>query len=581
VASDGLVNPGPAAPGEALLEAESAGAAESSRNARAKPGAPSIPAAEPSRATATDPTAPSTLPASGAETLASDPAAGSSAVCWQMPIVDRARLHPAAGQAAALAGGKIAGSNTSAMNGFVDLALITAATDDWIDLPFSNSTAYRYVKYYGPAGSHGTIAEVEFYSGDVRLTGGGFGTAGSRAGTTGTFALALDGDVATAFEGPLPNDNYVGLDLAAEHVPAAPTFTPAPGTFATPPLVSLSAAPGAQLFYTLDGSDPQLNGIPYSGPITVASTSLLRAAATLECSAWSEPSQALYDVGAPDPSIERVGTAQSSLHIGNSLTDTIVDYLPEVAQAGGFTLDFNRYTIPGAGTWLYEQNPSGGFGVPNVQEALRTRSFDHVSMQPFPNNPCQITASADGSDSDSGYLNMAFSDALGQNPNVQFWVYQQWPSPIDINNCITGGTWTRGDWAPEAPADWEAAIQNELSYDEAVLAELVRLNPDAPPPFIVPGGLALVNLKHAVEAGSVPGISDFFGQLFQQGGTDIHLTPMGAYYVTLVFYACMFQDDPEGLAPAPAAGVSAEQALVLQQLAWETASSYASSGVSR
>ena len=74
----------------------------------------------------------------------------------------------------------------------------------------------------------------------------------------------------------------------------------------------------------------------------------------------------------------------------------------------------------------------------------RTRSFDHLSMQPFPNQPCQPTPSADGNDSDSGYVAQAWGDALAQNPAVQLWVYQQWPAPADFVNCMSGGGWTRG-----------------------------------------------------------------------------------------------------------------------------------------
>src|SRR5690606_30007597 len=72
--------------------------------------------------------------------------------CWQLPAVDRARLLPASGKAALLAEGKIVGSNESATNGFVDLAVIpeAPADGDWVEISFQNTTAYRYVKYYGP-----------------------------------------------------------------------------------------------------------------------------------------------------------------------------------------------------------------------------------------------------------------------------------------------------------------------------------------------------------------------------------------------------------------------------------------------
>ena len=512
--------------------------------------------------------------------------------CWQLPVVERARLFPAQGQAAALAGGKIVGSNASATNGFVDLAVIAAAPaeGEWLEVDVPDADAYRYVKYYSPGGSYGAVAELELYSGGQRLEGAAFGSAGSLDDTSTVFENALDGDTSTYFQGSVPNDNYVGLDLGAGHELAAPTFAPGAGAVSAGDSVTLTAPAGASLLYTTDGADPAVAGEAYTGPIVLgAGTTLVKAIATDECALPSPVAQAVFSTGAAPSGNGGAGgsggstpnTVQSSIHIGNSLTDTINDHIETLAADGGIALDFNRYSIPGAGTWLYDQNPTGGFGVANVQEALRTRPFDHISMQPAENYPCQPTPSADGDDSDSGYIAMAWSDAMTQNPNVQMWVYSQWPAPTDYVNCITGGGWTRGDWAPEAPQSWEDAIANELAYQEAVRSALVATFPDAPPPYIVPGGLALVTLKHAIEDGQVPGITDFFGTLFQDGGNDIHLTTAGQYFITLVFYGCMFQQSPEGLVNDSGGELTAEQAAVFQRVAQETLEGYPLSGITR
>jgi hypothetical protein len=400
------------------------------------------------------------------------------------------------------------------------------------------------------------------------------------------FDNALDGDGSTFFEGPLPNDNYVGLDLGAGHELPAPTYAPAGGEAAAGDVVTLGAAPDASIWYTVDGSDPSTNGVPYAAPITLPpGTTLIKAIAVGHCALPSPIAAATFRTGAPAANSGDAGGTpsgvQSSMHIGNSLTDTINDLLPGLAAEGGVALDYNRYTIPGAGTWLYDQNPTGGFGVPDVQEALRTRSFDHLSMQPFPNFPCQPAPSADGDDSDSGFIAQAWGDAMALNPSVQLWVYQQWPLPADYVNCMSGGGWTRGDWAPPEPTSWESAVANELAYHEAVRAELVALHPDAPPPYIVPGGLGLVALKQAVDAGQVPGMSDFFGTFFLDGGADIHLTAPGAYFIALVFYASLFQADPAQLGNGSGGVLTDEQAAAFQRIAWETVQSYPLSGVDR
>jgi chitobiase/beta-hexosaminidase-like protein len=519
---------------------------------------------------------PSALDGDADDDVALGDDAPSDAECWRLPVVDRARVLAPPGNPEALVGGAIMGSNTSAMNDFVALATITTAPadGDWAELSWQGETAYRYVKYYAPPGSFGALAELQLFSGDERLDGAGFGTA--PAPERGNFASALDGDADSSFEGALADDNYVGLDLAAQHQAEAPVFEPQPGRYGASQSVSLSADPGARLLYTTDGSDPRTNGALYDGPIDVSDGStLVRAIASRSCSFDSEVAQGLYQVG------DLPSGALSSMHIGNSLTDTIVDLLPELAQSGGITLDFNRYTIPGAGTWLYDESPSGGFGVDNVQSALRTRPFDHLSLQPFPNQPCQPAPSSDGTDSDAGYIGEAWADARAMNPDVQLWVYQQWPSPQEFDNCMSGGGWTRGDWQPPAPASWEDAVANELSYHEAVRAELVRENPDAPPPYIVPGGNALVLLKREIEAGNVPGLTSFFPEIFAAGGTDLHVSPKGAYLITAVFYAAMFQSEPPASALDERSGLSAEQAAIFRRVAWQAVTSYPLSGVPR
>ena len=88
-------------------------------------------------------------------------------------------------------------------------------------------------------------------------------------------------------------------------------------------------------------------------------------------------------------------------------------------------------------------------------------------------------------------------------------------------------------------------------------------------------------LKHAIDAGQVPGFNDFFGRLFQAGGTDLHMTPAGAYFIALVFYGSLFQQSPEGLVNQSGGELSDEQAAVFQRIAWETVQSYPFSGVDR
>ncbi|HEY5811366.1 MAG TPA: hypothetical protein VIT23_01785 [Terrimicrobiaceae bacterium] len=71
---------------------------------------------------------------------------------------------------------------------------------------------YRYLRYRGPSGSYGNVAEIEFYRAGVKVSGAGFGTPGSWSTAGNTFEKALDGNVNTVFDGPTENGNYVGVD---------------------------------------------------------------------------------------------------------------------------------------------------------------------------------------------------------------------------------------------------------------------------------------------------------------------------------------------------------------------------------
>jgi N-acetylneuraminic acid mutarotase len=64
-------------------------------------------------------------------------------------------------------------------------------------------------------------------------------------------------------------------------IAAAPTFTPAAGTYGQAQWVTLaSATPNATIYYTADGSTPSESSIQYTGPIAVSATTTIKAIAT-------------------------------------------------------------------------------------------------------------------------------------------------------------------------------------------------------------------------------------------------------------------------------------------------------------
>ncbi len=124
-------------------------------------------------------------------------------------------------------------------------------------------------------------------------------------------------------------------------VVAAPTFSPAPGNYATAQSVEItSSTPGAQIFYTTNGNTPRFD-VPnsftklYTGPLTISSNSTLKAVATLTGFLPSPTAVGNYTIGAG-----RMAIAEADLN-----------YFFEVAQNDPVEGDINIRLFP---------NPSQG-----------------------------------------------------------------------------------------------------------------------------------------------------------------------------------------------------------------------------
>jgi hypothetical protein len=192
-------------------------------------------------------------------------------------VVNRVRFFPRSTFANRMTGGIFQGSNTSQTTGFVNLVTITTqpANNVFTELTFTNTTAYRYLRYLSPNNGFGNVAEIEFYSGTTRLTGTGFGTAGSWQNGGNTFDRALDGSTATFFDGPTGNGIFVGIDTGSVVTPTStltrtpsgtPTRTPTStrtGTPVSPTPTPTATAPGTS--FTSSATHFDALGNPYGG----------------------------------------------------------------------------------------------------------------------------------------------------------------------------------------------------------------------------------------------------------------------------------------------------------------------------
>lgn len=99
-----------------------------------------------------------------------------------------------------------------------------------------------------------------------------------------------------------------------------------------------------------------------------------------------------------------------------------------------------------------------------------------------------------------------------------------------------------------------------------------------PPVYIIPGNRMMARFHDDVQAGQVPGISHV-NQIFNADG--VHLNDLGNYMVTMIHYACLFNQSPAGLPHNLMTGVSVPSAFAnyVQNMVWDVVTQYPRSGI--
>jgi hypothetical protein len=148
-------------------------------------------------------------------------------------VVTSISYAPRVGWASRMVGGIFQASNSATFSsGVVNMFTITTAPAAGVltTVSVSNASAYRYVRYIGPANSYCNIAEANFFGTAPRaVTGTVIGTSGSYSNHGDTNTNAFDGSLSTFFDAPTASGSWVGLDLGVAQVVTQVEYAPRAG----------------------------------------------------------------------------------------------------------------------------------------------------------------------------------------------------------------------------------------------------------------------------------------------------------------------------------------------------------------
>lgn len=86
----------------------------------------------------------------------------------------------------------------------------------------------------------------------------------------------------------------VPVGITGSNIVETPTFTPPSGTYTSPVTVSIQSTPGTTIYYTLDASTPTTSSQVYTGPLSIATSTIINAIATASGMADSAVGTASY-----------------------------------------------------------------------------------------------------------------------------------------------------------------------------------------------------------------------------------------------------------------------------------------------
>jgi len=524
-------------------------------------------------------------------------------------VFNRVRYLPFKGYEKDMLGGKFLASNLSATDGFQELGEIKElpANGQWGELTFTNTQPYRWIKYLAPPGTYGRVSKIEFYADEKRLKvemiswiyGTGFEhsfiSGYDHAGWNGT--VAYDQLGADPYQGShksdRPDNQYVVIDLGDDATGPSPYFDPGETESKTPIEVAIkSKTPGAVIRYTLDGTIPtEVNGQIYNEPLTINKTTTIVASAFVEGLAPTREVCATYIIGDP--------LHHQTFHLGNSLT-SITQGFDLQARTAGSIHHSSRYLSGGSWTKGLWNMVMVDVGDPNDKDGWQNLYGSYIMGQPGPYPLSKVEQArnswsklwpkvteiddltfqprdfdiAEEADYENRFLNLAEQ----KSPDLQPWLYIEWVErgrnlrPTDLGQEPTS------EMKTVYPAlTWEESMAAMILYGEDLKRKVDETYKGIKLLRIIPVALAMGWMHHMIEQGEVPGFAkdDFYPKLFDDA---VHTNKEGGYLVDCMFYSSFYGESPEGKFLPVLTTLTAEQARIIQRLAWDTVKNYPDSG---
>lgn len=196
----------------------------------------------------------------------------------------------------------------------------------------------------------------------LTVTKAGGGTVSAEKQPDGTYLFTMPDEAVT-----------VTAVFEANLIAAAPTFSAAAGKVAPNTQVSIATATeGASIYYTTDGTDPSTtNGRLYSGPVSIAADTTLKAVAVLDGYTSSTVTTAAYTVDTTLHSIV-VRTFGDNYHYNYSIW--VNGKVLVEKRSGSFEYEYRTAAKPGD-TVEFAVTPEDGYKLTEL-------SIDHLTPKP-------------------------------------------------------------------------------------------------------------------------------------------------------------------------------------------------------